>query len=153
MKKIEAGSVYHVVAPDNLSPIESGRFSFMDGKHLRGKENLTVYRMRCIKVLHRGEVVILRCIDPLGEYSSDKAFVQKYIFLTAEEASEKIKRILRGKISSLKRKLNAEISRLQEQIDSMSPQHVCGLSGFGHSLYDVCPACEEMHARYRKKRK
>lgn len=29
--------------------------------------------------------------------------------------------------------------------------HVCGLSGFGLSLDDVCPACEDMWETWRKK--
>jgi hypothetical protein len=45
----------------------------------------------------------------------------------------------------------ADYLRAKAEREGKPIQHVCGLSGFGQSLNDVCPACEEMHERWRRR--
>lgn len=104
-ESMNKGGRYFVVMPrkfDERDVIPPGRFAFIDGKDVKGV-NLSVYEICCQDKLHRHMAFLFHCVKPSGNYRSDRAFVEHYVFKTAEEATAKIRRILRGKIAYLRR--------------------------------------------------
>lgn len=96
-EEFKRGGQYFAVMSKGKQPIQEGCFGFIDGKDLLGVEDLAVYRIEGLKRLHNNEMFIFMCINPRGQYSADRRFIEQYVFDSIAEAKAKIDNVLREK--------------------------------------------------------